>query len=89
MVLELSERELIIDVGRGRPITHPTRDPFLAELRDFLDAATGGENRIRVPFAEALRTQRLTVAATEAARTGHTLDVATGEERAVGAAAGA
>jgi predicted dehydrogenase len=68
MVLELSEAELMIDVGRGRPITRPTRDPFLAELRDFIDAATGGENRIRTPYPEALRTQRLTVAATEAAR---------------------
>jgi Predicted dehydrogenases and related proteins len=67
MVLELSESELIIDVGQGRPVTRPGRDPFVAELRDFLAAVSGAENRIRAPFAEALRTQRLTVAATEAA----------------------
>jgi len=67
MAIELSESELMIDVGQGRPITRPSRDPFLAELRDFLAAATGGENRIRAPFAEAMRTQRLTVAATVAA----------------------
>lgn len=71
MVLELSEGELMVDVGRGRPVTRASRDPFLAELRDFLAAATGAENRIRVPFAEALQTQRLTVAATEAANRGH------------------
>jgi predicted dehydrogenase len=70
MVLELSEFELIVDVGRGRPATPPRRDPFVAELRDFLAAASGGEDRIRVPYAEALRTQRLTVAATEAATRG-------------------
>ena len=82
MVLELSEAELMVDVGRGRPVTRPSRDPFLAELRDFLDAATGGENRIRAPFAEALRTQRLTVAATNAAISGHNPGSSTGDERA-------
>lgn len=81
MVIELSERELMIDVGRGRPVTHPTRDPFVAELRDFLEAATGGDNRIRVPFAEALRTHRVTVAATDAAQAGRTIDLATGGAR--------
>jgi predicted dehydrogenase len=66
-VLELSEHDLMIDVGAGRPLIHPTVDPFKAELRDFLVAAGGGENVIRAPFAAALRTQRLTVAATQAA----------------------
>ena len=69
MVLELSESELIVDVGAGRPATRPAIDPFKAELRDFLAAAGGGENRIRAPYAEALRTQRLAVAATVAAET--------------------
>jgi len=68
LVLELSEFELIVDVGQGRPATLSRRDPFVAELRDFLAAAGGGEDRIRVPYAEALRTQRLTVAATKLAR---------------------
>jgi predicted dehydrogenase len=67
MVLELSESELMVDVGAGRPLTRPSVDPSRAELRDFLAAASGGENVIRAPFAEALRTQRLTVAATAAA----------------------
>jgi predicted dehydrogenase len=70
MVLELSESELMVDVGAGRPVTRPAVDPFKAELRDFLAAAGGGENRIRAPFAEALRTHRLAVAATMAADSG-------------------
>jgi len=81
MVLELSESELMIDVGRGRPVTRPTRDPFLAELRDFIDAATGGENRVRAPYAEALRTQRLTVAATEAANGAQSRETAGAAQR--------
>ena len=87
MVLEMTERDLMVDVGRGRPLTPATRDPFLAELRDFLEAASGGENRIRVPYAEALRTQRLTVAATEAALTGRIIDVALREEPSLSATA--
>ncbi len=63
MVLELSEAELMVDIGRGRPVTRAGRDPFIAEMRDFLDAASGGLDRIRVPYSEALLTQRLTVAA--------------------------
>jgi predicted dehydrogenase len=66
-VLELSEFDLMIDVGRGRPITPARGDPFRDELRDFVVAASGGPNRVRTPYAEALCTQRLTVAATEAA----------------------
>src|SRR5436190_2033912 len=34
MVIELSEFELMVDVGHGRPITPARRDPFVAELRD-------------------------------------------------------
>jgi predicted dehydrogenase len=75
MVLELSERELMVDIGQGRPVTQPIVDPFVAELRDFLEAAGGGQNRIRAPYAEALRTHRVTIAATTAAETGQPLRV--------------
>ena len=75
MVIELSEFELMLDVGKGRPITKPAIDPFKAELRDFLTAAAGGPDRIKAPYAEALRTQRLTVAATKAARDGTPVDI--------------
>lgn len=70
MVLELSEFEIMIDVGRGRPVERATGDPFVAELTDFLVAAGGGKNGVRVPYAEALRTHRVAVAATESARHG-------------------
>jgi predicted dehydrogenase len=68
MVLELSEFEIMIDIGHGRPVERASGDPFVAELTDFLVAASGGENRIRTPYAEALKTQRLAVAASESAR---------------------
>jgi predicted dehydrogenase len=73
MVLELTEFEIMIDVGRGRPVEAATGDPFMAELTDFLAAASGGPNNVRVPYAEALRTHRVTVAATESAQHGGVL----------------
>jgi hypothetical protein len=36
-------------------------DPFLREETDFITAVRGGPDRIRVPYAEALRTHRLTL----------------------------
>ena len=68
MVLEISEHEIMIDVGEGRPIEHVNVDPFVCEDRDFIDAVQGKENRIRAPYAEALRTHKLVTQATQIAR---------------------
>jgi predicted dehydrogenase len=73
MVLELTEFEIMIDVGRGRPVEAASGDPFLAELTDFLTAASGGPNNVRVPYAEALKTHRVAVTATESAEHGGAL----------------
>ena len=80
MVLELSEFELMVDVGRGRQVIAKGVDPFRAELGDFLTAVGGGPNGIRAPFAEALRTQRVTIAMTEATETGRTIELTGGPE---------
>src|SRR3954465_15861010 len=65
MAIELTEFEIMVDIGRGRPVRRAQGDPFIREDRDFIDAVRGGPNRIRAPYAEALRTHRL---ATETAR---------------------
>jgi predicted dehydrogenase len=67
LAIELTEHELMIDVGRGRPVRRAEEDPFVREDRDFIDAVKGGESRIRAPYAEAVKTHRLTVAATRSA----------------------
>jgi predicted dehydrogenase len=87
MVIELTEEELMVDVGLGRPQIRPTVDPFVAELADFLAAARGGADRIRAPYREALRTQRLTTGASESARSGRPIDLRVeANEEAAGAA---
>ena len=75
MAIELSEFELKVDVGQGRPVQCAEGDPFAREDRDFIDAVQGKPNRIRAPYAEALRTHRVAVTAVRSAREGRPLVV--------------
>ncbi|MCA1645062.1 MAG: Gfo/Idh/MocA family oxidoreductase [Chloroflexi bacterium] len=68
MAIELSEFEIMVDVGRGRPVQTATGDPFVREDRDFIDAVQGKQNRVRAPYAEALKTHRLSTTAARSAR---------------------
>ena len=81
MALELSEFELIVDVGKGRPVQQAQGDPFVREDRDFVDAVQGKADRIRAPYAEALATHRLVTTAVRSAREGRVLDVTPGVAR--------
>lgn len=69
-VLEISEFDIMVDVGSGRPVKGQQGDPVVREDRDFIDAILGMGNRIRVPYGEALNTLRLTLAATRSAKEG-------------------
>jgi predicted dehydrogenase len=73
MVIELSEANMVVRTGDPIVARSPEVDPFLREDRAFIDAVQGKENRIRVDYAEALKTHRLTTAAEESARTGQVL----------------
>ena len=74
LAIELSEFELMVDVGKGRPVRPAEGDPFVREDRDFVDAVQGKPNRIRAPYAEALKTHRLVTLAMRSAREGRPLD---------------
>jgi predicted dehydrogenase len=75
LAIELTEFEIMIDVGRGRPTRRAEGDPFVREDRAFIDAVQGKANRIRAPYAEALKTHRLTTAAAASVREGRALPV--------------
>ena len=75
LAIELSEFELMVDVGRGRPIQRAEGDPFVREDRAFIDAVQGRSNQVRVPYAEALETHRVATTAARAAREGRVLDI--------------
>ena len=73
MAIELTDHDLMVDVGRGRPVRGAEGDPVWREDRDFIDAVQGKENRIRCPYREALATLRLALAVAESARTGQAI----------------
>jgi predicted dehydrogenase/glycosyltransferase involved in cell wall biosynthesis/threonine dehydrogenase-like Zn-dependent dehydrogenase len=70
LAIELTDRDIMVDVGRGRPVRGADGDPVWREDRDFIDAVRGGENRIRCPYADAVATHRLALAVVASARTG-------------------
>jgi predicted dehydrogenase len=75
MALELTDHDLMVDVGAGRPVRHAEGDPVWREDRDFIDAVRGEPNRIRCPYGEALETHRVALAITASARQGRAVDI--------------
>ncbi len=75
MAIELSEFEMMVDVGQGRPIQKAQGDPFVREDRDFIDAVQGKPNKIRAPYSEALKTHLAVTTAARSAREGRVLDI--------------
>ena len=79
LAIELTEFDLMVDVGQGRPVREQEGDPFMREDRDFIDAVLGRTNQIRVPYAEALETHRLVTAAARSANEGRALRIGVSE----------
>lgn len=70
LALELTDRDLMVDVGQGRPVRGAEGDPVWRLDRAFLDAVKGGENRIRTPYAEAVRTHLTALTIARSVETG-------------------
>ncbi|MFG1677642.1 Gfo/Idh/MocA family protein [Micromonospora sp. NPDC049282] len=79
LALSLAEDGLTIRDADGE--RHLPADPDAARVavdRAFVDAVRGAGDDVRVPYAEALRTQRLALAVAESARTGRPVALPTG-----------
>lgn len=76
LAIELTDHDVMIDVGRGRPVRGNNSDPVWHQDRDFIDAVQGKENRIRCPYGEALETHRLALAVSLSARSGQPITFA-------------
>lgn len=70
LAIEITDHDIMIDTGHGRPVRHAEGDPVWREDRDFIDAVQGRENRIRCPYAEALETHRVSLAVGKSAAAG-------------------
>ena len=75
LAIEMTDHDIMVDVGRGRPYRHAEGDPVWRQDRDFIDAVRGGENRIRCPYGEALKTLRITDAIRRSIETGRSVDL--------------
>lgn len=75
LALELTDHDIMVDVGAGRPVQHAQGDPVWREDRDFVDAVRGEINRIRCPYGEALKTHRVALAISQSAREGRPVDL--------------
>lgn len=83
LAIEITDHDIMIDSGQGRPMRGAQGDPVWREDRDFIDAVRGGENRIRCPYSEALATHRVALAVSHAAASGSpvTLEVPRSDPR--------
>lgn len=70
LAIELTDHDIMVDVGAGRPVRHADGDPVWREDRDFVDAVRGGENHIRCTYEDALATHRVALAVVASAREG-------------------
>jgi predicted dehydrogenase/glycosyltransferase involved in cell wall biosynthesis/NADPH:quinone reductase-like Zn-dependent oxidoreductase len=70
LAIELTDHDIMVDVGAGRPVRHAEGDPVWREDRDFIDAVRGGENHIRCDYADALATHRVALAISSSAVSG-------------------
>lgn len=75
MALELTDHDIMVDVGAGRPVRHAEGDPVWREDRDFIDAVRGEPSRIRCSYGEALKTHRVALAINQSAETGQAVDL--------------
>jgi predicted dehydrogenase len=75
LILEINSGDLLIDMGAGQIIEKAQVDPVLREDADFLAAVRGQENRIRSPYAESLKTHRVTTLAAQSVREGKVFNV--------------
>jgi len=70
MAIEITDHDLMVDVGQGRPVRRAQGDPVWRQDRDFIEAVMGRENRIRCDYAEALLTHQVALAVSRSAETG-------------------
>ena len=75
IAMELTDHDIMVDVGAGRPVRHAEGDPVWREDRDFIDAVRGETNRIRCSYGEALKTHRVALAISQSVREGKALDI--------------
>lgn len=71
--VEITDHDVMIDVGAGRPVTPNHTDPVWTQDRAFVDAVMGRGNAIRCTYRDALETLRVTDAIERSVRGGQAI----------------
>ena len=53
LAMEITDHDIMIDVGRGRPVRHAEGDPVWREDRDFIEAVQG-KDKLLITWADAI-----------------------------------
>ncbi len=80
LAIELTDHDIMIDVGAGRPVRRAEGDPVWRQDRDFVDAVRGCDNRIRCSYGEALETHRVALAIARSADVGQPIELTRSQE---------
>ncbi len=80
--VEITDHDVMIDVGAGRPVTPNHSDPVWRQDRAFVEAVMGQGNAIRCTYRDALDTLRVTEAVARSVRTGQAISIAVDAEQA-------
>lgn len=75
--VEITDHDVMIDTGAGRPVTPNHSDPVWRQDRAFVEAVMGRENTIRCTYRDALETLRVVDAIARSARDGQAVTLAT------------
>jgi predicted dehydrogenase/glycosyltransferase involved in cell wall biosynthesis/threonine dehydrogenase-like Zn-dependent dehydrogenase len=70
LAIELTDHDIMVDVGAGRPTRRSEGDPVWRQDRDFIDAIRGEENYIRCDYADAMATHRVALSVAASAKSG-------------------
>ncbi|RYI32716.1 MAG: glycosyltransferase, partial [Acetobacteraceae bacterium] len=82
LAVELSDHEVMVDIGQGRHPVGAEGDPVWREDRDFIDAVRGKPNLIRTSYADALETHRVALAMLDSMHSGGVVRLPGGAEPA-------
>ncbi len=80
LAVELSEKQMRVNIGPGETVVAASGDPFEREDRAFIDEVQGARDRTRTTYAEALRTHRITTGVLRSAAQGRPVLIETSRD---------
>ena len=75
LAIELTDHDIMVDRGQGRPVRRAEADPVWLQDRAFIDAVKGDASGIRCTYGDALATHCLALSVAKALKSGDLVEV--------------